>query len=75
MLMQNPILEPIFEENSNLSEEAAFQVYNEHYVKKKLSELSIVSGSPFTYKIFVLFFIFIIIIIAIILLDHYKIIH
>lgn len=32
--MRNPILEPIVEENSNLSEEAIFQVYNQHYVKK-----------------------------------------
>lgn len=73
--MQNPILEPIVEENSNSSSEAAFQVYNEHYIKKELSKLSLVSGSPFTYKMCVLFFTFIIIIIAIILLVHYKIIH
>tara|TARA_B100000035_G_scaffold241948_1_gene210440 strand:+ start:154 stop:375 length:222 start_codon:yes stop_codon:yes gene_type:complete len=73
--MRNPILEPIVEENSNSSSEAAFQVYNENYVKKKLSEISIISGTALTYKGCILFFIFIFIIITIILLDHYKIIH
>lgn len=73
--MRNPILEPIVEENSNSSSEAAFQVYNENYVKIKLSELSIISGTSVTYKGCILFFIFIFIIITIILLDHYKIIH
>lgn len=73
--MRNPLLEPIIEENSNSSSEAAFQVYNENYIKRKLSELSVISGSPFTYKTCILFFIFIIVIVTVILLDHYKIIH
>lgn len=71
--MKNPLLEPIIEENSNLSEEAVFQVYNENYVKKKMSELSISQGNCLRkYKLYVIFFFFVIII-TIIILDYYKI--
>ena len=78
--MKNPILEPIIEENSNLSEEAVFQVYNDNYVRKKKSELSIkkteLSNNQGyclkTYKLYIVLFFFVIIII-IYFLDYYNI--
>lgn len=74
--MRSPLLEPIIEENSNSSSEAAFQVYNENYVKRKLSELSVNQGGWFiSYKLCILFFFTIAIIVVIVVLDHYKIIH
>lgn len=74
--MRSPLLEPIIEENSNSSSEAAFQVYNENYIKRKLSELSVNQGGWFiSYKFCILFFFTIAIIVVIVVLDHYKIIH